>query len=116
MKWLTSIALCFTAIACNSSPSVSNEPPKPPVRVAVEVTDDGYKPARIDVERNQPLTMVVTRTSTSTCGEQLVVPSKNIKVDLPLNTPVEVFLTAQESGTIGFACGMDMYKGAIVVK
>ncbi|MBC7793248.1 MAG: cupredoxin domain-containing protein [Clostridia bacterium] len=113
MKW---VLLTLGLAAACSNKAADDATPKTPLKVAVEVTDDGYEPSRIDVGKNQPLTLVFTRTGTSTCGEQVVVPSQNIKVDLPLNMPVEISLTPREPGTIAFACGMDMLKGAIVVR
>lgn len=111
MKWLVFSIVCVFA-AC----AKEDGPPKPPMKVAVEVTNEAYVPTRIDVERNQPLTIVFTRTGDSSCGERVVIPSQNIQVDLPLGKPVEVSFTPHDAGTIAFACGMDMLKGAIVVR
>jgi plastocyanin domain-containing protein len=44
------------------------------------------------------------------------VPALNLRHDLPLNREVVVHLPGQPAGTIGFACGMDMVRGSIVVK
>jgi plastocyanin domain-containing protein len=34
---------------------------------------------------------------------------------LPLDTPIDVTVTAPVSGELAFACPMNMYRGAIVV-
>jgi plastocyanin domain-containing protein len=36
-------------------------------------------------------------------------------VDLPMNQPVEIAVTAPASGKLTFVCGMDMMQGAIIV-
>jgi len=45
-----------------------------------------------------------------------VFPSLNIKRALPLNQAVDIEFTPPESGDVAFACGMDMFKGAVVVR
>jgi len=37
-------------------------------------------------------------------------------VDLPKGTPVEVAVTVPATGEVGFACGMDMFHGAVVAE
>jgi plastocyanin domain-containing protein len=44
------------------------------------------------------------------------VPSKKLKVDLPLNKPTEVKLGKLAKGEIRFACGMGMSGGKIIVE
>jgi len=44
------------------------------------------------------------------------VPSLNLKKALPLNRPVVVRLTPAKAGEIGFACGMNMLKGTVIVR
>jgi plastocyanin domain-containing protein len=44
------------------------------------------------------------------------VPSLKIKRALPLNQPVDVEFTPEESGDIAFACGMGMFSGTPVVQ
>jgi plastocyanin domain-containing protein len=39
-----------------------------------------------------------------------------IRKFLPLNQKVTVELTPQKSGEFGYACGMNMYHGKIIVK
>ena len=84
-------------------------------RVAITVDGDGYHPATIRATAGQPVTMVFTRTTDETCGQQLVFPAQNIHRDLPLRSPVEVTMTPT-SGTIAFTCGMAMYHGALVAQ
>lgn len=85
-------------------------------RVAVAVDGEGYHPATIRAAAGRQLTLVFTRTTDESCGQQLVFPSTNVRRDLPLNQPVEVAVTVPPSGSLGFTCGMNMYQGAVVVQ
>lgn len=40
----------------------------------------------------------------------------NITRDLPLNQAVPVTVRVPPSGELAFTCGMDMYRGAVVVQ
>lgn len=117
------IALGLALAACK--PDVKSGPPAPtPVtagtvgadgarRIAVEAGMKGYQPERIGGKPGEKLVLVFTRTADSTCIAQLKTPEGKL-VDLPKGTPVEVAVTVPASGEVGFACGMDMFHGAVV--
>lgn len=44
------------------------------------------------------------------------VSALKIQKDLPLDKAVSVDLTMPASGSLGFQCGMGMYKGAVLVQ
>ena len=50
-----------------------------------------------------------------TCAKALVIASRKIRKDLPLNRAVEIRLAAEKPGTLRFAYPMDMIAGEIVV-
>lgn len=83
--------------------------------VSVTVTEDGFEPSRLEVQKHKPVTLVVTRKTDQTCAKELVIKEHNIKVALPLNEPVKITFTPHESGELKYACGMDMISGVIVV-
>ena len=85
-------------------------------RVEVTVDGDGYHPATIRAAPGAQLTLVFTRTTDETCGQQLVFPTLNLRRDLPLNRPVEVAVAAPASGALAFTCGMNMYQGSVVAR
>lgn len=122
MKKMVFAAL--VASACKQNAAPANPPPRTPAevtapadgRVAVTVDGEGYHPATIRATPGRPLTLVFTRNTDETCGQQLVFPSLNIRRDLPLNRPVEVSLNAPASGSLAFTCGMNMYQGAVVAQ
>ena len=118
---ITAAAL-VCAVACKKDPP----PPAPSApevvtapadgRVTVRVDGEGYHPATIRARAGQAITLVFTRTTDETCGQQLVFPTQNIRRDLPLNQPVEVALTTPPSGAVNFTCGMNMYRGQLTVQ
>lgn len=84
-------------------------------RVAIEVTDEGFVPAVVNVRAGQPVTLVVTRKTEKTCATELVMKEHNINQPLPLNQPVEITFTPAQSGDLPYACAMDMIKGTVHV-
>jgi plastocyanin domain-containing protein len=76
----------------------------------------GYSPSEVTATAGEPLRLVFTRTTDEGCGQQLVFPTLDIRRDLPLDEPVAVDITVPASGQVRFTCGMDMYRGAVVVR
>lgn len=85
-------------------------------RVDISVDASGYHPATITAPPKSKITLAFTRTTESGCGAELVLADLEIKKDLPLNEVVEIEVEVPETGELGFACGMDMYKGKVVPK
>ena len=109
------LGLSLLVVGCSKKEA---EPPKPvePREIAVTVEKMSYAPDAVQEKANEKLKFVFTRVSESRCGEEIVFPDYGIKKTLPLNQPVEVAITTKAAGTIGFACGMDMMKGSIIVQ
>lgn len=95
------------------------ELPPPPVQtgtVAIAVTDDGFTPSKIRLEKGKPATLVFTRTSAHTCAERVKFKALNIDEALPLQTPVSIRVPTETAQTLTFTCGMDMYASSVVVE
>ena len=56
-----------------------------------------------------------TAEQTSFFAKQIQVPSKKVKLDLPLNKSVQVDLGKLEKGEIRFGCGMNMMAGGRIL-
>jgi plastocyanin domain-containing protein len=82
--------------------------------IAITVDAVGYHPEESHAKAGEPVRLIVTRTTDDGCGQQLVVPSLNLKRDLPLNQPVNIDLTMPANGKVAFECGMGMMHGTIV--
>jgi plastocyanin domain-containing protein len=84
--------------------------------VKIEANQKGYVPPAVALKKGAPARLIFTRTSDDTCATEVVFPELKIKKDLPLNTPVTVDVPTDSARTLTFACGMDMFKGSVVVK
>ncbi|HEX6314056.1 MAG TPA: efflux RND transporter periplasmic adaptor subunit [Gemmatimonadaceae bacterium] len=82
----------------------------------IVVNEQGFEPSRVTLRASTPARLTFIRTTDKTCGTEVVFPSLDIKRALPLNEPVFIEFTPAKSGEIGFACGMNMLKGVIVVE
>ena len=106
--------MCLMALAaCKESPPRAASG-GPPVR-EVTITAKGFEPARIEVAPGQPVTLRFTRKVDPSCGDAVDVQGDPVRHMLPLDTPIDMKVTAPASGKIAFACPMNMYRGAVVV-
>jgi plastocyanin domain-containing protein len=83
--------------------------------IEVSVTEKGFEPNVIKVRPGDSVTLTITRKTDATCATMVQVPTKKIKKDLPLNTPVTLSLGIAPKGEIRFGCGMNMMEGARVI-
>ena len=84
--------------------------------IAIAVTERGFEPAEVKVPGGAPVTLAITRRTDATCAKEIVIADYGIRKELPLNQPVEVTFTPRGPGAIGFACGMDMITGKLIVE
>ena len=83
----------------------------------VDVTvKGGYQPASIVVKAGRPLRLNFTRREASLCGEEVVLPEFGKRAHLPQDVAVAVEITPREPGEYEFTCGMNMYKGKLIVE
>lgn len=100
-------------------PSFADTPMPAKARFEIAVTKKGFEPEITHVPANKPVTLVFTRKTAATCTKEIVVTmadGKKIERALPLDTAVEIPVTFPKAGKLGYACGMDMNKGVIVVQ
>jgi peroxiredoxin len=87
-----------------------------PQRATVIVEAEGYKPKNVRLRRGVPARLTFIRRAAQSCGTEIVIPAYGINRPLPLNVPVVVSFTPARSGGFKLTCGMDMFRGVIVVK
>ena len=83
---------------------------------AVRVTTKGFEPDTLTLQAGRAARITFTRTTDETCAKEVVVPDYGIRKALPLNQPVTVEFVPKNGGGAGFACGMNMLKGTLVVQ
>lgn len=121
-RFVCILAMALALGACEKKSSASKPaPPAPPsvsadgTRVIpINVNDAGYDPDKITAKPGEKLELEFTRRTKSACGEQVKVAGGPV-IDLPLEKPVKIAVTAPASGQLSFVCGMDMMTGIIVV-
>lgn len=102
------LLVLFAVIA---GPKAFAKQTQPKENIPVEVTDKGFVPNLINVKPGIEVTLEITRKTDATCSTEIQVPSKKIRVALPLDQKVAVTLGKLEKGEIRFGCGMNMMEG-----
>jgi P-type Cu+ transporter len=83
----------------------------------VEVTvKGGYSPALIHVREGVPLRMTFDRQEGGECTSRVTFPDFAVNAHLPAHERTTVELLPDRSGRFGFACGMNMVHGTLVVE
>ena len=82
----------------------------------MRVSAKGFEPAKLTIPAGRAVTLAITRENEPNCGGQVVFPDLGIKRNLPPGSTVLIELPAQAAGEYRFSCGMNMYRGLLVVK
>jgi cobalt-zinc-cadmium efflux system membrane fusion protein len=101
------------APAVRVAPAAASPAPEQTARIMVG--KDGFSPAKLTLKSGTPAKLTFVRTTNETCATEVAFASLKIKRALPLNQPVVIEFTPAKGKDIEFACGMAMFKGAIVV-
>ncbi len=80
------------------------------------IVNGGYSPEVISISVGRTTKINFIRTDPTDCLEEVVLGDFKIKRHLPLNQKVTIEITPEKAGEYGYACGMNMYHGKIVVK
>jgi plastocyanin len=83
--------------------------------VEMQVTDEGFVPSQIKVQKGQKVRLLITRKTDRTCATEIVIKDYGIHTPLPLNKTATVELTPKASGEIHYACAMNMIGGILFV-
>jgi plastocyanin domain-containing protein len=99
------------------APAAARKPGDGPRVITLSVTEKGYEPTPITLQKDEPVKLVVTRTTEHTCANELVMKDYGIDTPLPLNQPVEIAFTPTKTGTLTYGCAMgQMISGAFMVE
>ena len=78
--------------------------------------DKGYQPNVVTFKQGKPAKLVFNRLTPSTCLERVHSEALGFDLALPMQEKVTVEIPTDQVGEFEFACGMDMFKGKVVVK
>ncbi|MFF4576601.1 heavy metal translocating P-type ATPase [Streptomyces sp. NPDC001410] len=83
----------------------------------VEVTvRGGYSPDVIRLRQGVPAELVFDRQESGECTNRVVFPELRVSAALPAYERTTVRLNPAEAGSFGFACGMNMIHGMVLVE
>ncbi|WP_405895401.1 heavy metal translocating P-type ATPase [Streptomyces sp. NBC_00104] len=83
----------------------------------VEVTvRGGYSPDVIRIRQGIPLELVFDRQESGECTNRVVFPDLRVSAGLPAYARTTVRVDPPRAGTFGFACGMNMIHGTLLVE
>ncbi len=82
------------------------------IRITVK---GGYSPERIVARPGVPLRLHFHRVEESPCSEEVVFPDFGVRRHLPAFATTTIELPGKPAGSYGFACGMDMLHGTLVL-
>ncbi|HXT63226.1 MAG TPA: redoxin domain-containing protein [Pyrinomonadaceae bacterium] len=80
------------------------------------VNENGYQPSAVRLRKGVPARLTFIRTAEQSCGTEIAIPAYGINRPLPLNVPVVIRFTPRKAGRFKFTCGMDMFRGVLVVR
>ncbi|MBD0839441.1 heavy metal translocating P-type ATPase [Streptomyces sp. TRM68416] len=75
----------------------------------------GYSPDVIRVQQGMPVELVFDRQEAGECTNRVVFPDLQVSAGLPAHQRTTVRLRPERAGSYGFACGMNMIHGTLVV-
>jgi P-type Cu+ transporter len=83
----------------------------------VEVTvKGGYSPSLIHVQEGMPVRFVFDRQETGECSSRVLFPDFGVSKSLPAFGRTTLEFVPTKTGTFGFACGMNMLHGTLIVE
>ena len=119
MRHILLAAVAAALLVAVSGISSADKPAASPRRIAISLTEAGFKPDAITVDKAKPVVLVFTRKTDKTCAKEIVVElggDKKVEKKLPLDKPVEIAATFARTGKLTYGCGMNMVSGVISVE
>jgi Cu+-exporting ATPase len=86
------------------------------VQRATVTVRGGYSPEVLRVRRGLPVELVFDRQESGDCTSRVVFPDFQVSAALPAYQQTTVRLDPSEAGQFGFACGMNMIHGTLIVE
>ena len=85
--------------------------------VTIAVTDRGFVPSVVAARPGVPIRFVFDRQTQSRCFDEVQIPALGVKATaLAQGAKTTIDVAATKAGTYQFACGMEMFRGSLLVK
>ena len=81
----------------------------------VIVSKNGFEPSTISFKKGEQLKLAFYRTDDENCAGEVVFKDLNMTTKLPVGELVTVELKDLKGNEVSFACGMNMFKGKVVI-
>ncbi len=85
-------------------------------KISISLTDGGYVPQRLLVNKGIPVELSVKNEGARGCIQAFVIPDLNVRKTVRQGEWTTINFTPQKAGKISFTCSMGMYYGEIVVQ
>lgn len=82
--------------------------------IELALTEKGFEPGSVMVDKGKPVTLVITRKTDQTCAKEIVMDDPKVRAELPLNKAVKVTFTPKKSGELKYGCAMGKMIGGII--
>jgi hypothetical protein len=82
----------------------------------VIVTKEGFEPGTVSFSKGDPMRIAFYRADSENCASEVVFKGANLTKKLPVGKVVTIDIPNMQGKEISFACGMDMYKGKVVIQ
>src|SRR5215813_793431 len=86
------------------------------VQRATVTVKGGYSPEILRVRQGVPVELTFDRQETGDCTSRVVFPDFRVSAALPAYKQTTVWLDPGQPGEFGFACGMNMIHGSLIVE
>ena len=84
--------------------------------IRIRVSDAGFEPARITSAAGKAVTLAFHREDAQNCANAVVFPELGIRKTLPAGETVIVEIPGSGPREYHFVCGMNMYRGSLVIR
>lgn len=76
----------------------------------------GYTPNVLTLKKGVPAQLTFNRKDPSTCLEEVIFADFGINEKIPQNKTVAFSIDTSKSGEFEYTCGMNMFRGKIIIK
>ena len=106
---MIAVVLAVTMAATGLTAEVRRE-------LALTLTEQGFTPADVRVQKGEPLRLVITRKAAGGCATEIQVRDAGVRQELPLGKPVQLDFTPQHSGELRYACAVGRHGGVLLIE